>query len=539
MSQTLAGHIEDLALDEVVRVIALSKRSGALTIESPEDNAEVIFEGGRIVSARRSSHSDSVADLLLQKALVTEDDLARVNLHQVDLYSFLNALEATPPANEKSLAQRVDELLSERLLDEAATIIGLRKGRFSFQVLAQSPLVHRLNDTNISLSAGIDSGEVTRLVRARRDRFLSGPHAALKKRERTPALGSVPIPEVLLCSRDEAFKEHAMSIVSKAGLAVRLFDHVRDLVAVLPELEAEQPKRAVVTDLVQARSHGRGILGGLEVLQKAADIGFADRVVLMLQEAHKDAEHIAAFMGAGEIVLKTAVFADPLTLLNPVLVACGREEASSESLDLVGRLHKELNVDEQDSWHPVDDAFPAHNASLAVLKTLLDELNDPKYEEEIPLLVLRFASAFFSRGALFQLDANKQSLKGIGGFGLDSPDVGRAVNSIKMRLDENSIFARSLTQEREIRQPYFANAFNDSLLRQLGGPIPREVYTAPLMSSRGVEALLYADNAIDLRAFPNVELLEIFLQQSGAALERWSLKREIDELRKRLPATIE
>jgi GAF domain-containing protein len=56
------------------------------------------------------------------------------------------------------------------------------------------------------------------------------------------------------------------------------------------------------------------------------------------------------------------------------------------------------------------------------------------------------------------------------------------------------------------------------------------VYTAPLISPRGIEAVLYADNATDQRVFPDVHLLEIFLQQSAAALERANLARELKRL---------
>lgn len=81
MSRTLAGHLEDLDLDEVVRVIALSRRSGVLTVESDEGDAELTFSAGRVVSGRRNKSRDTVADVLTRAGVLLESDLAQASDH--------------------------------------------------------------------------------------------------------------------------------------------------------------------------------------------------------------------------------------------------------------------------------------------------------------------------------------------------------------------------------------------------------------------------------------------------------------------------
>jgi GAF domain-containing protein len=73
--------------------------------------------------------------------------------------------------------------------------------------------------------------------------------------------------------------------------------------------------------------------------------------------------------------------------------------------------------------------------------------------------------------------------------------------------------------------------WNARFLRLMGGHHPPEVYAAPLISPRGLEAVLYADTGAEPRPFPDIALFEIFLQQAAAALERATLARELQVLR--------
>jgi hypothetical protein len=94
---------------------------------------------------------------------------------------------------------------------------------------------------------------------------------------------------------------------------------------------------------------------------------------------------------------------------------------------------------------------------------------------------------------------------------------------VRIPLDAESVFSRCLRERCGVRQLLPNGAANGRLVAVLGPPRPTECYTAPLLSPRGVEAVLYADNAPDERVFPDLGLLEIFVQQAGAAIERSSL----------------
>ena len=118
----------------------------------------------------------------------------------------------------------------------------------------------------------------------------------------------------------------------------------------------------------------------------------------------------------------------------------------------------------------------------------------------------------------------------MGGYGLSAEDPGRTIHAIKIPVSADTVFTRAMHEKCGVRQPFYESEWNLRLTDALGGPRPREVYTAPLMSARGLEAVLYADNAGSAQAFPDIALLEIFLQQAGVAIERSSLVREVERL---------
>jgi hypothetical protein len=111
--------------------------------------------------------------------------------------------------------------------------------------------------------------------------------------------------------------------------------------------------------------------------------------------------------------------------LNAVLRWAGHQHLAGD-VDIVGQLRSEL-ADGTPEWHTDPDlGLDDPSRQLALLKSLLAQLNDPQFEEEIPLLLLRFTASFFSRGALLFVHTETRQIVGVGGYGLASPDPGRA-----------------------------------------------------------------------------------------------------------------
>lgn len=534
MNRTLAGHLEDLDLDEVVRVIALSRRSGVLSVESPEGDAEVLFLLGRVVSARMGDSNDTVADVLVRAGILTPSDLPAVGRRDTPTLDDILRETAARRPDDASLVARADAVLIEHLRSTVLRVLLFHSGHFSFRITeAEAPPPRYPRDTGYTVAEGVDADEIAREARRRRLGRRKDPLAQMSQGSARGKGAADDAADLVVVADDAAFLDRVERQASLLGLSLRPLLHARAALEQLSHLESGPAGRLMVVDLVMPRSTGRGLLGGLEVLRRANELGCADRVYLAVADPHDDAAaRVKELGGAGVVrkpVHKSGAPGSLAPFLNPVLAHLGRPALVDEPVDLVEQLRSEL-IEFEEEWRADQTRADDPVKSLEVLKSLLGELNDPSFEEEIPLLVLRFASAFFSRGALFHVHSMTGTIVGLGGYGIGPGDAGRTIHSVRLPLEADTVFLRCLRERCGVRQPFYDSEWNNRLLYALGGPRPREVYTAPLASPRGIEAVIYADNAIDGRPFPDIALLEIFLQQAGAALERWSLKRQVEEL---------
>jgi CheY-like chemotaxis protein len=538
MSRALSGFLDDVDLDEVLRVLALSRRSGLLDVLGPEARAELHFVGGRLVRSRLHDSTETVGAMLTRHNIMRADDIADGDAGAETLEALVARVERN--GTHRQLLVRVDDVIAEHLEETAHRILQWRSGSFSFRVTSDvSAPLRYAGDTALTLPSGIDADELAREARRRRVERQGDPlvgFGAPRARSRSLVPGRV---EVLVVDDDPIFLASVEQALTNAGVplialpsAQRAMDRIDSVV--------DDDINAVVVDLIMPRSTGRGILGGLEFLREAHLRGCADRVFLALDAPHDDAEALAIKLGA-QVVFKPKERDDLPLFLNPILTRLQRAPLATPGFDLARELSRELpDADElRDQWQTSAHAHQGDDAvkSLETLKALLGELNDPSFEEEIPLLLLRFASAFFVRGALFSIDRTRNELVGLGGFGVGSADPGRLVRNIRVPLNADTVFARAVAERCGVRQPFWDSEWNTRFVALLGGPRPREVYTAPLMSPRGLEGVLYADNRTDPRPFPDIALLEIFLQQASAALERATLVRELEVLRTSQPPT--
>jgi CheY-like chemotaxis protein len=543
MSRPLSGHLDDVDLDEVLRVIALSRRSGLLDVDGVDARAELHFVAGRLVRARLHDSGETVGALLVRLGVLLATDLTPQSGSDT-LEELIKRAELT--RNDPHLLVRVDDVIAEQLNDAVGRVLQFRQGSFSFRVTHDDAAPLRYGgDTAFTLPSGIDAEELARDAKRRRTERKNDPLAS----HGAPAGGWPTLgrpsnrstgKEVVVVDDDPAFLANIERSLGESGVPVETFASARITIDKLGALFADG-LRALVVDLVMPHSNGRGILGGLEVLRAAKKIGHADRVFLAFDDVHDDAAAFAASLGAAGVLMKPPDREGLPPFLNPVLQRLDRPPLVAAGFDLARELHDEMKAASAewkgDEWKTegrsrnLDDG----NKSLETLKALLGELNEPSFDEEIPLLILRFASAFFVRGALFSVDRAKGELVGLGGFGGGSNDPGRLVRSIRVPLHADTVFTRAIAERCGVRQPLWDSEWNTQLLSTLGGPRPREAYTAPLMSPKGIEAVLYADNATEPRPFPDIALLEIFLQQAAAAMERAMLSRQLNTLRASQP----
>ena len=76
----LKGNLKDFSLTQLLNVINLAHKTGALTLSSPQGSALVYFKEGHIIYAARDSQDTGLANMLLRVGKITEEQSRAVQL---------------------------------------------------------------------------------------------------------------------------------------------------------------------------------------------------------------------------------------------------------------------------------------------------------------------------------------------------------------------------------------------------------------------------------------------------------------------------
>jgi CheY-like chemotaxis protein len=516
MSGPLPAH-GDL-LDALLE-FAHARRSGVLTIRDGAPLASLTLSAGRIVRVRRMPATDTLGALLVRAGVLQTSELhGPVGESLEQLIGRVGQRRGV-----LHLLVRADDAIAEEMEEATLAVLAHGRGALSFRPDAELvPPRGKIDDDALTLPSGIDVEELLSEARARGLRFPIDGGVVDESAPRPP-------PSIVVVNDDPAFLGALAGVLGRAGVSSTLLASTRQAIEKLATLG---PEDLLLADLFMPRSSGRGFLGGLELARAAHARGFADRVYVSLDGPHVDAESEFAKLGVAG-VLRRPRGEDPaqiIAFLRPLLVRVAvHGDDGHGAYDLVRALQAELgDSDWQNPGRRDNDIDETDH--LATLKALLGELNAPTFDEEIPLLLLRFASAFFARGALFRVDEAHEEFVGLGGFGLAGDDPGRLVRSIRIPLEAPCVLADAINARAGVRSTWSRRVADEILGEKFGAHAGDELYVAPLFSPRGVEGVLLADNAGMNRRFPNLSLVEIFVQQAGAAMERAALARQVAAL---------
>ena len=163
--------------------------------------------------------------------------------------------------------------------------------------------------------------------------------------------------------------------------------------------------------------------------------------------------------------------------------------------------------------------------SFALLKQLINELSSPDDISQVSLTVLRVAAEYLERGVLFIIGGD--SFVALGGFGKtgDEVEMTRRARQVRISRKDPSVLKDVLDSQSAHRGKLQRTAANIELIEKLGVVRPTQVIVIPIMNRGEVIGLLYGDNAETHSPLESVEGLEIFLAQSGFALENAVINR--------------
>jgi CheY-like chemotaxis protein len=494
----LKGGLNELALLDILQVVAFSKKTGHLLVRSPLGMAGVVFKDGLVLCA----YSPTTIDFLREiKGPVESEE------------------------NQAFILEQIQIALRE--------LIALKVGTFEFKLANELPThLDGVDLSSIYLTEGVNpQGLLLNLAKEMDDERKNTTELLVPSPEEVPTLdASTPPPEadpasplesprgnlpsLVLVDDEEMVTRIVAAELMKNGYEVVTASGPSEGLSAVRSLSDNGGNVVLVTDLRMPTTTGKSFLGGLELLRELRRDGLQLPVVLMAEKLTPKTRTYAKKLGIRQIAFKPA-----LSKLDP-------EQYGADLQSFAASIEKQLEEagNESAAKNKRRRNRPAY--ILDFLTTMTERLMHPGHKGEISAMVLTVATKFFDRGILFLLKKNQA--QGLGGFGLAETTQASFKLAREISVDINQLqpFAE-VVHSKSTRRFHDLTSFEKSLCGGVGRGRSRECILVPMLNNQEVLAVLYGDNGVSGRPLGRLRGLELFIAQAGMALENLSLHRRL------------
>jgi DNA-binding NarL/FixJ family response regulator len=518
---SLVGQLEDLCLDDILKIIHLSRKSGILMLCRDAQRCEVAFQRGAIVRIGARHVAEAFAEDLVRRGLVDGATLAQAQQLQRQqgapfLGDILTARFGVAP-------ELLDDVARDFVKGALQRYAACQEGSFSFDLQGEGwSALEAVKPDHIILAQGIVPQDLADDAAETKAGIQEQGEPALENL----VCGESASSPLWLVDDDPYIRQELGRYLVSLGFAVQVFESAADFWISLKKACLSGVKPVLVIDLIMPRLNGEGMLGGLELLEKVRN-HFSDLRVLPISDHRSpDAEDKVWRLGLAEIYAKPRPAELRASGGRRALAELGASLAAALSdgdpADAV--IGREAPVEREPLF-----SEGRSSSGLHLLKGMLEELNNPSLGGGIILLVLRFASEVMNRAVIFSV--KQHGIVGIGQFGMSFQDgaTDEQIRRIAVPLQADSILNCVLNTPHSTRTRFGTGRWDSYLCQALGGQQPSEVFLGPIVSEGRVVAILYGDNLPRQSPVGDTEPLEIFLSQAGLAMEKALLEGRVRE----------
>jgi hypothetical protein len=489
---SLQGNLTDIAVVDLLQFVHLSGRSGTLELEREGAAAYISFHRGKIVAAWCPA-APSVCNLLIAAGLLHQDDL--------DDALDARAAEVPPPSLGQVLVTRgavsadaLRDAIIRKVEHAVYDLVTWRRGVFRF-------IVDEIRgDLEIALAPGdvipqLDLNTQTVLMEALR---------LFDERDRNDArTTSPPIPAPALAPAlampGRAAPPHGRSVqvvTSDRALAEQIRTALGSRVAsrAVPLRDAGIPTPGEAPPLVVVDCRPGGV--AVSALRRLHDRHPRSLFVAMTAPA----EEPAAYYVAGAVVVVPAHATTVAACCANLAGTSAPEPAPGEALE----------------------------TGLARLRRVIGDVRGGLLSATMSLNLMTIVADSVDRAVLFVIQ--RDALVGLGAFGTrdDGGVLAATTRGMVLAVDRDGPIAACMTDGRARPIAYDDAAFPAQLRAVIDRPRSGQAVLFPVLGSRRVVALIYADNGDDLRPIDDVEIVEIATAQVGLAFENELLRRQLE-----------
>jgi len=509
---SLQGNLADLAVVDLLQFVHLSGRSGTLHLERDDQRAHISFNRGRIVGAYGPA-SPSVCELMIADGALRRADLdaaIAARTAQVPAPPLGQVLITRGAVTAEALRAAITRKVEQTVFD----LVTWSRGRFGFVV------DEIRGDDEIALTPGdvipqLDINTQMVLMEAlrlfdERDRtpttpppLTAAPTTATPTP--TPAKPTPTIARTTATTVPPAIAPAPRPAPPTPRAAVQLVTADRELAAAITTVLGG----AVTLRVVATRDAGAPAPGEPTpiVVVDCRPGGVTAATLGRLRGRHPAALFVAIVVpGADAVALYAAGAAAALPPSSAVIAAC--------CLNLSGARPP--------------DAHAAEGGGLARLRRVIGDVRGGLLSATMSLNLMTIVAESVDRAVLFAIQ--RETLVGLGAFGArgDGGTLADTTRGLSLAIARDGDIAGCLGDGRARAISYDSGEFPAPLRAAVDRPRTGHGVLFPVLGSRRVVALIYADNGAHLRPIDDVDIVELATAQVGLAFENELLRRQLE-----------
>lgn len=305
MGSALSGKLEELGLDDILQIISLSRKTGALTLKSQGREATLQFRDGLVVRATSTGFKQRLGELMVQKGVVDSATITQaLSLQQGE--GFKERIGTIMHQRHRIDLQVIEQVVREQMSNVVMTLFAWDEGIYDFDADEQIETVDAayLDPLQLMLEQGGNAEQPTAGGEGLQHALSDHPvRATTVEPTSVPANGTQTAASAMVVIDDDSATAQAIAAqVSTDLLEVFSFTSSEEAMVKIDVLYQAGRLTMVLLDLIMPKSDGSGILGGLEILKQLKQ-NFQQLPVLMMTDFHHvDAEQEAAELGCDSLL---------------------------------------------------------------------------------------------------------------------------------------------------------------------------------------------------------------------------------------------
>lgn len=515
---SLNGKLEDVALADVMQFIHLGRRTGTLSLARGQQEAEIGFHRGQIVSAR-SPGSRKLGDLLVEEGLIG----------RVALQELLREQSSDQP--RRSLGQMVvsqghldfdtlREVLEKQVEKVIFELVTWTSGSFEFALDELKPIDEiamypgdvipklDLNTQALLLDASRQLDEQNRDTTPVE---LSAGEAEAEEDQRpisqAMSLGSVADTleglEVDIPLEDDMLPEPAHRRLQIVSSDQRFADAVSEKVR--PE-----DARVVRVPLREAGTRLPGEPTPTVVVLDMRDGGHSVEDLLAIRRS-RPRSSVIALIDSQEMTTRA--------------FASGAVAAIQADADALAACFHSLIRTIQDARG--GSSQTGVRAGFARLRRVLADIRSGLLSATMALNLMHIISESVERAVLFLVRQDGLAAIGAFGFGANNRPLAEVTRGLKISLSSDNVLAHCVADGQPRSMNFDQGRLPPEFVQIIGRPKSGQIVVFPVLGSERVISVVYTDNGPNQHAIEDIELLELATAQVGVAFENELLRRQI------------